>query len=135
MASLKKIIKSAPRMRNSVPNGPLVKKKGPFKGSTLKKGAVVKAEDGVTKSRTVYRNNDNTYKTVVKSKSIPGKMEKKTVKELRTFKGLIKGVPKKSGFLNRKSTPEILPVPKSFEEVRPNIVKNGGKIKNKIKKK
>lgn len=40
MASLKKIIKSAPRMRNTtpVPMGPLVKKKGEFKGSTLKNG-------------------------------------------------------------------------------------------------
>lgn len=38
MATIKKLIKAAPRMRNSVPNGPLVKKKGEFKGSTLKNG-------------------------------------------------------------------------------------------------
>jgi hypothetical protein len=47
--SLKKIIKSAPRMRGvtPVPNGPLVKKKGPYKGSTLKKGGKIrKAQDG-----------------------------------------------------------------------------------------
>jgi hypothetical protein len=44
MATIKKLIQSAPRMRGvtPVPNGPLVKKKGPFKGSTLKKGGVVK---------------------------------------------------------------------------------------------
>jgi hypothetical protein len=56
VASIKKLLKDAPRMRNSmprkaqggdsipsirgaitpVPNGPLVKKKGPFAGSTLK---------------------------------------------------------------------------------------------------
>jgi hypothetical protein len=82
MASIKKLLKSAPRLRNSlpqnvtrgngvknpqkaeayvgkgvlrsgdtitavkgsitpVPNGPLIKKKGPFKGSTLKKGGKV----------------------------------------------------------------------------------------------
>jgi hypothetical protein len=33
-----------------VPNGPLIKKKGPFKGSTLKKGGVIKkAQDGFNK--------------------------------------------------------------------------------------
>lgn len=44
MASIKKLLKSAPRMRGvtPVPNGPLVKKKGEFKGSTLKKGGTVK---------------------------------------------------------------------------------------------
>ena len=44
MATIKKLLKSAPRMRGvtPVPNGPLVKKKGPFKGSTLKKGGTVK---------------------------------------------------------------------------------------------
>lgn len=40
MATIKKLIKSAPKMRGvtPVPNGPLVKKKGEFKGSTLKNG-------------------------------------------------------------------------------------------------
>jgi hypothetical protein len=40
MRTIKKMIKDAPRMRNvtPVPNGPLVKKKGEFKGSTLKNG-------------------------------------------------------------------------------------------------
>lgn len=40
MANIKKLLKSAPRMRGvtPVPNGPLVKKKGEFKGSTLKNG-------------------------------------------------------------------------------------------------
>lgn len=58
MATIKKLLKSSPRMRNSmprkaergdtltsirgsitpVPNGPLIKKKGPFKASTLKNG-------------------------------------------------------------------------------------------------
>ena len=44
MATIKKLLKSAPRMRGVTPvaNGPLVKKKGPFKGSTLKKGGTVK---------------------------------------------------------------------------------------------
>ena len=44
MASIKKLLKSAPRMRGvtPVPNGPLVKKKGEFKGSTLQKGGTVK---------------------------------------------------------------------------------------------
>jgi len=40
MATIKKLLKSAPRMRGvtPVPNGPLIKKKGEFKGSTLKNG-------------------------------------------------------------------------------------------------
>ena len=40
MRTIKKMIKDAPRMRNvtPVPNGPLIKKKGEFKGSTLKNG-------------------------------------------------------------------------------------------------
>jgi hypothetical protein len=44
MATIKKLLKSAPRMRGvtPVPNGPLVKKKGEFKGSTLKEGGTVK---------------------------------------------------------------------------------------------
>ena len=48
MATIKKLIQSAPRMRGvtPVPNGPLVKKKGPFKGSTLKKGGMIKRADG-----------------------------------------------------------------------------------------
>ena len=64
MASLKNIIQSAPMMRGAlpikantggkitpVPNGPLIKKKGPFKGSTLKSGDTVKkAQEGATMS-------------------------------------------------------------------------------------
>lgn len=41
MPTIKKLLQEAPRMRNSVPNGPLVKKGGKFKGSTLKKGGKV----------------------------------------------------------------------------------------------
>ena len=61
MPTIKKLLTVAPRMRNSmprkaqkgdtitavkgsvtpVPNGPLVKKKGPYAGSTLKKGGTV----------------------------------------------------------------------------------------------
>lgn len=48
MATIKKLLQSAPRMRNvtPVPDGPLVKKKGEFKGSTLKKGGKVKVKAG-----------------------------------------------------------------------------------------
>jgi hypothetical protein len=48
MATIKKLLESAPRMRGvtPVPNGPLVKKKGPFKGSTLKDGGKVKVKAG-----------------------------------------------------------------------------------------
>jgi hypothetical protein len=40
-----------------VPNGPLIKKKGPFKGSTLKTGgAIKKAQNGVTKDSVKTKN-------------------------------------------------------------------------------
>jgi hypothetical protein len=42
MSSIKNLLQAAPKMRNitPVPMGQLVKKKGQFKGSTLKKGGV-----------------------------------------------------------------------------------------------
>ena len=81
MPSIKKLLKSAPRMRNSmprkaqtgdtipalkgaitpVPNGPLVKKKGPFKGSTLKSGGKVKVKAG-GEDHVVYKASKKTSK-------------------------------------------------------------------------
>jgi len=131
--TIKKMIQSAPRMRGvtPVPNGPLIKKKGEFKGSSLKKGGVVKAQDGIVKTKSIFRSPDNTYKTVVKSKSGPG-FEKKSVKETRTLKGVLKGVPKTSGVLDKRKEEAPLIVEQSK---RPNIAKNGGKLKSKIKNK
>jgi hypothetical protein len=39
-----------------VPNGPLVKKKGPFKGSTLKAGGMIKRADGSMSKRGLWDN-------------------------------------------------------------------------------
>jgi hypothetical protein len=39
-----------------VPNGPLIKKKGPFKGSTLKSGGMLKRKDGSTSKRGLWDN-------------------------------------------------------------------------------
>jgi len=39
-----------------VPNGPLIKKKGPFKGSTLKSGGMLKRVDGSTSRRGLWDN-------------------------------------------------------------------------------
>jgi hypothetical protein len=39
-----------------VPNGPLIKKKGPFKGSTLKSGGMLKRKDGSTSRRGLWDN-------------------------------------------------------------------------------
>ena len=81
MASIKKLLKAAPRMRNSlprkaqkgdsipsikgaitpVPNGPLVKKKGPYAGSTLKSGGKVKVTAGGEK-HVVYKATKKTSK-------------------------------------------------------------------------
>lgn len=81
MASIKKLLKDAPRMRNSmprkaqkgdtipsikgaitpVPNGPLVKKKGIYAGSTLKSGGKVKVTAGGEK-HVVYKASKNSSK-------------------------------------------------------------------------
>ena len=61
MASIKKLLQAAPRMRNSVPDGPLIKKKGPFKGSTLKSGGKVKVKAG-GENHVVYEAAKNTPK-------------------------------------------------------------------------
>lgn len=70
MPSIKNLLKAAPKMRNSlpekvsvtpVPNGPLVKKKGPFKGSTLKDGGKVKVKAG-GENHVVYKATKNTSK-------------------------------------------------------------------------
>ena len=37
-----------------VPNGPLIKKKGPFKGSTLKSGGMLKRKDGSSSKRGLW---------------------------------------------------------------------------------
>jgi hypothetical protein len=39
-----------------VPNGPLIKKKGSFKGSTLKAGGMIKRADGSMSRRGLYDN-------------------------------------------------------------------------------
>lgn len=39
-----------------VPNGPLVKKKGEFKGSTLKSGGMIKRADGSMSKRGLWDN-------------------------------------------------------------------------------
>lgn len=81
MASIKKLLKDAPRMRNSlprkaksgdsipaikgaitpVPNGPLVKKKGIYAGSTLKSGGKVKVKAG-GENHVVYKATKKTSK-------------------------------------------------------------------------
>jgi hypothetical protein len=63
MATIKKLLESAPRMRGvtPVPNGPLVKKKGPFKGSTLKSGGKVKVKAG-GENHVVYKATKNSSK-------------------------------------------------------------------------
>jgi len=39
-----------------VPDGPLIKKKGPFKGSTLKSGGMIKRADSSTSKRGLWDN-------------------------------------------------------------------------------
>jgi hypothetical protein len=77
-----------------VPNGPLIKKKGPFKGSTLKSGGTVKkAQTGIyqpmnanTKIKT--RSEDGNYKLKIKGDKVV---------ERRTLKGFFKGAPRAAG--------------------------------------
>lgn len=53
-----------------------------------------------SRKRTVMRNPENTYKMVSKEKVTP-RGEKKSFKETRTIKGVMKGVPKRSGVIDR----------------------------------
>jgi hypothetical protein len=82
MPTIKKLLTVAPRMRNSmprkaqkgdtitaikgsitpVPNGPLIKKKGPYAGSTLRKGGKVTVMAGGEK-HVVYKSAKNTTKS------------------------------------------------------------------------
>lgn len=53
--SLKDVKKNGGKI-TPVPNGPLVKKKGPFKGSTLKSGGMIKRADGSMSKRGLWDN-------------------------------------------------------------------------------
>lgn len=99
MATIKKLIKSAPRMRGvtPVPNGPLVKKKGKFKGSTLKNGGKTPAwqrkegknpEGGLNaKGVASYRraNPGSKLKTAVTTKPSKLKPGSKSAKRRKSF--------------------------------------------------
>ena len=114
MPSLKKLIQSAPRMRNvtPVPNGPLVKKKGEFKGSTLKKGGTIKkakvgawqrkegkSESGGLNAKGVasYRreNPGSKLKTAVTTKPSKLKAGSKSAKRRKSFCSRMSGMKKK----------------------------------------
>lgn len=80
MSSIKKILTGSIKMRNSlprkakegftaikgsitpVPNGPLIKKKGPYAGSTLKSGGKLNVSAGGEK-HVVYKSEKNTSKS------------------------------------------------------------------------
>jgi hypothetical protein len=107
--SLKKIVKSAPRMRGvtPVPNGPLVKKKGEFKGSTLKNGGKTPAwqrsegknpEGGLNaKGVASYRaaNPGSKLKTAVTTKPSKLKPGSKSAKRRKSFCARMSGMKKR----------------------------------------
>jgi hypothetical protein len=111
MPSLKKLIQSAPRMRNvtPVPMGPLVKKKGEFKGSTLKKGGKVspawqrkegKNPEGGLNAKGVasYRaaNPGSKLKTAVTTKPSKLKPGSKSAKRRKSFCSRMEGHKRKN---------------------------------------
>ena len=88
---------------------------------------VKKAQIGY-KSRSVERSPDGNYKMITKEKVGPG-IKSKVVKEKRTLKGVLKGVPKSSGALSPK------PVEKE-SSVTTQVSKYGSKTSiNKLSKK
>lgn len=78
---------------------------------------IKKANNGY-RSKQVFRSPDGMYKTIVKEKEKDG-LKKKTVKEVRTLRGKMRGVP--------RTSPK--PLPPGFEEppVLTRISKNGSK--------
>jgi len=74
-----------------VPNRPLVKKKGPFKGSTLKAGGTVKkAANGTTTSETTKKPTNNpTYKNLGLARSATNKEEGRDINTPATKKDSI----------------------------------------------
>lgn len=150
MATLKKIVKSAPRMRGvtPVPNGPLIKKKGPFKGSSLKKGGVVKAQNGSNTFKISTNDMVPGYKAKVVEKTDSEGVRTAKMKVRRTIGGLLLGkkkgktinvpaynVPQFSGSSNSpfKVNPERKD-PGESPEGTLRKTKNGGKLKIKYKK-
>lgn len=84
---------------------------------------IKKAQNGAnSKSRSVYRNPEKTYKMVVKEKSGPN-VDIKSTKETRTLKGKLKGVPKSSGTMDRMKG-NFKP---NAEFKIPNVKARGGK--------
>jgi hypothetical protein len=70
MPTIKKLLQDAPRMRGvtPVPMGPLVKKKGQFKGSTLKNGGNVSCWTGYVKKGTKKKGGKTVNNCVKKKK-------------------------------------------------------------------
>jgi hypothetical protein len=109
MATIKKLLKSAPKMRGvtPVPNGPLVKKKGEFKGSTLKNGGSTPAwqrkegknpEGGLNaKGVASYRaaNPGSKLKTAVTTKPSKLKPGSKSANRRKSFCSRMSGMKKK----------------------------------------
>jgi len=63
---------------------------------------ITKAQSGIkTKTRTVEKSPTGLHKLITKEKVTPSS-KTKSVKEVRTFKGLLKGAPKSTGILNKK---------------------------------
>jgi hypothetical protein len=109
MATVKKLLKDSPRMRGvtPVPNGPLVKKKGQFKGSTLKNGGKTPAwtrsegkdpKGGLNaKGVASYRaaNPGSKLKTAVTTKPSKLKPGSKSAKRRKSFCSRMSGMKKK----------------------------------------
>lgn len=101
---------------------------------------VKKARNGVDKTRSVERSPDGNYKMITKTKIGPG-IKSKTMKEKRTLKGVLRGVPKTSGVMNpRPMQPlEMGPIEKANEfNSRYGVSRKGSKVtkaKSGIKKK
>jgi hypothetical protein len=109
MATIKKLLKSAPKMRNvtPVPNGPLIKKKGEFKGSTLKNGGSTpawtrkegKSESGGLNAKGVasYRreNPGSKLKTAVTTKPSKLKPGSKSANRRKSFCARMSGMKKR----------------------------------------
>ena len=109
-----------------VPNGPLIKKKGPFKGSTLKSGgAIKKAKSGVS-TTTTNTTNPLGIKIFQDGKNFKVQFTKKVGGKNSTYEGVSTDMSFAQELANNKA---INRPADSLRTTIPKVKKNGGMIK------
>ena len=110
-----------------VPNGPLIKKTGKFKGSTLKAGGVVKkAKSGAASTTTTKTTNPIGIKFFKEGKNYKAQVTKKVGDKNATYEGISPNM----DFAKLLANDKALTTPgDSVRTTIPKVKKNGGMLK------